>query len=143
MVSCASCAESSALIRSTSSSANATTLNASPCTRRKWKSRSRFKGRRRKLVEFASTLSGRKTVVNSASASFPTAITASASSASERGDKQSSSTTKSFVLARSVERVQTLSARAASGSTIRRRKNSSSRNTNQRSARKIANTSRR
>lgn len=81
--------------------------------------------------------------MNNASESCPTVITASAWNASEPGDKRNSLITKSSELVPNAERVPTLFVQAAFGLITLKRRDNLSLNTNQLSAKKTVNTSRR
>ena len=135
-----SCAGNSASTRLIAISVSDTTQSALPRTKKKWKSPFRFNVRVRKPVESALISYGKRMGANSALVSCPTATTASVSSAFERGDRRSNSTTKSFALVPSAERAQISCVPAAFGSTVQRKKKNSLQNTNQRSAKKTANT---
>lgn len=136
-------AGSSALTHWTVNKENSITLNALPHMKKKWKLLFQFSVQKRKLAVSASTSSGRRMVVNNVSESYRTAIIVSASSAFERGDKQSSLTTKSFALVLNVVLALISFAQVVSGLTILKKRNSSSLNTNQRSVKRIASTLRR
>lgn len=142
-VSYVNCAENVASIHSTVSRERSTKRSALQHTKRKWKSPSPFNDRKRKPAAFASTLCGKKTDVNSASVFCPIAITASASSAFERGDKRNNLTTKSFEPVPSVASVPISCVQVPFGWTVRRRKRNSFLNTKRLSAKRIASTLRR